>query len=148
MPAMTERTDRLARLDQWSNLRERMLAGWALGTVATLALLLVSEGDQETATGLPLSILFAAAAGLAAGLVGLFVGMAVRWSTLPSRVTLPACWILLLTGSAFAVLAILRTADAPRAPIGTADLQQPAAFIGGVLCAVFAAANWPARRRD
>lgn len=144
---MTDRTERLARMDQWSNLRERMLAGWALGAAATLALLLVSEGDQETATGLPLSILFAAGAGLAAGLAGLLVGLAARWGTLPSRVTLPACWTLLLVGAALAVLSILRTADAPRAPIGTAELQHPAAFVGGVLCAVFAAVNWPARSR-
>jgi len=144
---MTDRTDRLAQMDQWSNLRERMLAGWVLGAAVTLALLLVSEGDQESATGLPLSILFAAMSGLAAGLVGLLIGMALRWGTLPRRATLPACWTLLLLGVASAVLSILRTADAPRAPIGTAELQHPAAFFGGLLALVFAAVNWPPRRR-
>lgn len=144
---MTDRTDRLARMDQWSNLRERLLVGWLLGAASTLALLLISEGDQETATGLPLSLLFAGLAGAAAALVALLAGMAARWGTLPRRATLPACWLLLLAGAALATLAILRTAEAPPNPVGTTDLRHPSAFVGGVLAAVFGAVNWPARRR-
>lgn len=144
---MSERTEQLSQINQWQNLRERFIAGWSLGAACTLALLLVTDGDQESATGLPLSLVFAATAGLAAALGLVFIGMMVRWQTLPRRVTLPLCWLLLIAGTGAAAFCILRTAEAPRAPIGSAELQHAPAYFAGLAAAVFGAVNWPGRPR-
>ncbi len=142
---MTERTERLAKMNQWHNLRERFLAGWMLGTLLVTTLVLVSETTDENWESLPLALIFGVTGGLALALGTLFLGVVMRWQTLPRALTLPICLIFILTGTIAAAYCILRTSSAPRAPIGTAELQHAPFYLTGLALAVFGAVNWPAR---
>ena len=142
---MTQRTETLAKIDRWENLRERFVLGWILGAILITALLLVSETTEDSWESLPLALLFGATGGLALALGLVFLGMVVRWQTLPRSLTFPACWLLIAAGAPAAAYCILCTSNAPRAPIGTAELQHAPVYLAGLALAVFGAVNWPAR---
>ncbi|MFZ9201290.1 MAG: hypothetical protein ACO23N_02545 [Opitutales bacterium] len=144
---MTERTDRLAKIDQWQNLRERFAAGWMLGVALITSLLLITEATDDNWESLPLALIFGIAGGLALALAVLFLGAITRWQTLPRALTLPTCVSLILAGASAAAFCLMRTSSAPRAPIGTAELQHAPIYLTGLALAVFGAVNWPARPR-
>lgn len=142
---MTQRTETLAKIDHWRNLRERFLAGWTLGALIIATLLFISETTEDNWESLPLVLIFGITGGLALALGLVFLGMVLRWQTLPRSLTLPACVLLIATGAFAAAYCILSTHNAPRAPIGTAELQHAPIYLGGLAAAVFGAVNWPGR---
>jgi len=144
---MTRRTERLSKIDRWETLRPRFLAACAVGTCLIAPLLFVSENSEDHWENLPLSLAFSLAGALAASAAMLLVGMALRWQTLPRRLTNPVAGTLLTTGVAGAAFCILATDNAPRNPLGIAELQHPAVYLTSVAAAVFAAVNWPGRPR-
>lgn len=144
---MSERTEKLAKIDHWENLRGRFLVAWLLGAALILALLFVSEPSEDDWETLPPSLLFAVTGGLAMALGLLFLGMTMRWQTLSRRLTLPACALLVTGGTVTAATCVFLTNAAPRSPLGIAETQHMGAFVGGLAAATFGAVNWPARPR-
>jgi len=142
---MTERTERLAKINQWHNLRERFFAGSVVSALLITALVLVCETTDENWESLPLALIFGITGGLALALGVLFLGVVIRWQTLPRALTLPICTLLILAGIGAAAFCILRTSSAPRTPIGTAELQHAPIYLTGLLVAAFGVVNWPAR---
>lgn len=142
---MSLRTEKLAKIDQWRNLRERFIAGWVLGAFLITTLLFISETTEDNWESLPLVLLFGATGGLALALGLVFLGMVLRWQTLPRSLTLPVCILFIAAGTSAAAYCLLCTSNAPRAPIGTAELQHAPIYLAGLAAAVFGAVNWPAR---
>lgn len=145
---MSRRTRKLTKFDRWESLRGRFLAACALGFCLIAALLIVAENDQDNWESLPLSLAFAVAGALALSAAMLVAGMALRWQTLPRRLTTALAAALLTTGVAGAAFCILATANGPRNPLGIAELQHPAVYLPCLAAAVFGAANWPSRPRN
>jgi len=142
---MSQRTEKLAKIDQWPNLRERMLGGVLLGALLIASLLLVTEPTEDSWETLPLAVLLGLVGGLGLTLALLFAGMTLRWQTLSRRLTLPLCALLIGAGIGTVAFCILCTDNAPRSPIGVAELQHAPAYFAGLAAAVFGLVNWPGR---
>jgi len=130
-------------MDSWESLRPRFISASLLGVVLIAALLLVSENTEEQWASLPLSLVISLIGSLALTFCMLFAGMMLRWQTLPRQFTTPVAATLLTAGIAGAAFCVLATNNAPRNPLGIAEVRHLAVFLASLAATVFGAVNWP-----
>lgn len=130
-------------MDRWESLRPRFISAVLVGVVLVAALLLVSENTEEQWASLPLSLVLSLIGSLALTFCMLFAGMMLRWQTLPRSLTTPVAVTLLTVGIAGATFCILATNNAPRNPLGIAEVRHATIFSASLAAAIFGAVNWP-----
>lgn len=135
-------------MDRWESLQTRFITASLLGGSLITTLLMVSENSGEQWESLPLSLAFSIVGALALALGMLFVGMMLRWRTLPRGLTTPITVILLTAGIAGTIFCILATNNAPRNTLGIAEVRHLGVFIISLAATVFGAINWPSRTRS